>query len=366
MPRYFITLYCIIRANKVIMVRGIPLKASDIGGIAYLCKENYSNRHISDVTGVPIRTVQHWTKRFRDNGFNDIEPLHRLPPGPKPKLGEMTLRVLKREVDKSPRISARQLKERNPDLLSHVSLRTIRRVLQRDLHYKYRCAWKKPIVTRRQMKNRVAFSKKGKDWTIAKYKTMLWSDESTFTVTSNRSGKVRRRPGSDPLDPKYVCGTVKHPDKIMVWGCFGYYGKGKLIVLPKNETVNKEVYLDLLSEHLSDCFQMCRIPFSTGTFMQDGASCHTAKLIKNWFDWVGIDYIKDWPGNSPDLNPIENLWSIMKEKLKERDTSSVPKLEAAVRDIWENIDISTLQNLALSVHDRFNEVIARQGRPTKY
>ena len=54
------------------------------------------------------------------------------------------------------------------------------------------------------------------------------------------------------------------------------------------------------------------------------------------------------------------------DKLKERDTSSVPKLEAAVRDIWENIDISTLQNLALSVHNRFNEVIARQGRPTKY
>ena len=100
--------------------------------------------------------------------------------------------------------------------------------------------------------------------------------------------------------------------------------------------------------------------------MQDGASCHTAKVIKEWFEFVNIDYIKNWPGNSPDLNPIENLWAIIKSKLKGRDTSSVPKLEAAVRDIWNNLDKSTLQNLALSVPDRFKEVIARKGRPTKY
>ena len=348
------------------MVRGKWLKDCDIGGIAYLCKEKYPNKRISEITGVPLRTVQHWTKRFRDTGFNDIEPLHLKSPGAKRKLSDATLKVLRREVDKSPRITARQLKENNPMLLSDVSLRTIQRVLERDLRYKYRCAWKKPIVTKRQMKNRVKFGKNGKNWTVIKCKRTLWSDESTFTVTSNRAGKVRRRPGSDPLDPKYVCGTVKHPDKIMVWGCFSYYGKGKLIVLPKNETVNKEVYLDLLSQNLHDCFAMCRIPFTTGTFMQDGASCHTAKIIKDWFDWVGINYIKDWPGNSPDLNPIENLWSIMKQRLKERDTSSVPKLEAAVRDIWDNLEIDTLQNLALSVHDRFDEVIARKGMPTKY
>ena len=230
----------------------------------------------------------------------------------------------------------------NSQLLSHVSERTVQRVLQRDLHYKYRCAWKKPIVTRRQMMNRVKFSKGRNGWGIERWKTVLWSDEAIFTVTSNRSGYVRRRPGSDPLHPKYLCGTTKHPDKIMVWGCFGYYGLGKLIVLPKNEMVNQHTYLELLSEHLDDCFTLCRIPRTTGTFMQDGATCHTANIIKQWFEWVGIDYIKDWPGNSPDLNPIENLWSIMKARLKDRDTSSVPKLEAAVKDIWNDIGKSDM------------------------
>lgn len=111
-------------------------------------------------------------------------------------------------------------------------------------------------------------------------KKVMWSDEAIFTVTGNRQGMVRRRPGSDPLHPKYICGTAKHPDKIKVWGCFSYYGLGKLIVFPKNKMVNQHVYLDLLSTHLGECFTLCRIPRTTGTFMQDGASCHTAKLIK--------------------------------------------------------------------------------------
>ena len=103
--------------------------------------------------------------------------------------------------------------------------------------------------------------------------------------------------------------------------------------------------------------------------MQDGAGCHTANLIKEWFEWVGIDYFKDWPGNSPDLNPIENLWAIMKARLRGRDTSSVPKLEAEIREIWNDLgstDIHIIQNLALSVPDRLTEVNKRKGRPTKY
>ena len=72
---------------------------------------------------------------------------------------------------------------------------------------------------------------------------------------------------------------------------------------------------------------------------------HTAKIIKEWFDFVQIEYISDWPGNSPDLNPIENLWAIMKGELRGRDTSSLPKLEREIRDVWANLDRDYLKNL---------------------
>ena len=115
--------------------------------------------------------------------------------------------------------------------------------------------------------------------------------------------------------------------------------------------------------------QLCRIPRTAGTFTQDGARWHTANMITQWFEWVSIDFINDWLGDSPNLNPFENLWSIIKAVLKERNTSSVPKLEAAARDIWNDIGKSenhTIQTLALSVPGRLTEPIAHKGSPTKY
>lgn len=46
--------------------------------------------------------------------------------------------------------------------------------------------------------------------------------------------------------------------------------------------------------------------------MQDGAPCHTVKLVKDWFEFCDIELLRDWAGNSPDLNPVETLWSIIK------------------------------------------------------
>ena len=68
---------------------------------------------------------------------------------------------------------------------------------------------------------------------------MLWSDKFTFPVNSSEIGKISYRPGCEQLDPHIKAGNTKIPDKIMVWGCFIYHGVGKLIVTPKNETVNK-------------------------------------------------------------------------------------------------------------------------------
>jgi len=191
---------------------------------------------------------------------------------------------------------------------------------------------------------------------------VLWSDEATFTVTSNRGGKIRIRSGQDPYSPRYSEGTVKHPDSVMVWGAFGYHSVGKLVVLPKNVTVSKERYLELLADHLEDCFKICR----SEVYQQDGAPAHTAKLVTGWLDFVGIEYIKDWPGNSPDLSLIENLWALMKAQLRKHDTSSVPKLVAALQDIWGNFSPSTLQNLALSVPRRLRSCLKNKGGPTKY
>ena len=46
-------------------------------------------------------------------------------------------------------------------------------------------------------------------------------------------------------------------------------------------------------------------------FMQDGARCHTSRQMQNWFAQQDVTLL-DWPGQSPDMNPIENLWTAFK------------------------------------------------------
>ncbi|GFT70056.1 uncharacterized protein TNCV_4690041 [Trichonephila clavipes] len=49
-------------------------------------------------------------------------------------------------------------------------------------------------------------------------------------------------------------------------------------------------------------------------FMQDGAPCHTARSIKAFLAEQNI-LLLDWPSNSPDMNPIENIWELMKREV---------------------------------------------------
>jgi hypothetical protein len=74
----------------------------------------------------------------------------------------------------------------------------------------------------------------------------------------------------------------------------------------------------------------------------------------------------DWPGNSPDLNPIENLWNIMKDGLKSKDMGSAPKLRAELKKLWVTLDQAMLQNLSDSIPRRLQMVINAKGEMTKY
>ena len=191
----------------------------------------------------------------------------------------------------------------------------------------------------------------------------MFSDESTFRCIRATKSKVRRPVGSDRFDNRYTVSSVKHPDSVMVWGCFsGAVGRGGLYFLPKNTTMNGERYQSVLEDHL---LQFMDIHGCTH-FLQDGAPCHASKRIKTFLATQNFSVI-DWPGNSPDLNHIENCWAYMKEHLKKEDINSVPKLTEAIKKLWvSGLSQEYLRKLNNSMPVRIEKVIRAKGDMTKY
>ncbi len=100
-------------------------------------------------------------------------------------------------------------------------------------------------------------------------------------------------------------------------------------------------------------------------FQQDLAPAHTAKGTKSWFNDHGVTVL-DWPANSPDLNPIENLWGIVKRKMRDTRPNNADELKATVKETWASIPPQQCHKLITSMPRRIEAVIKAKGAPTKY
>ncbi len=100
-------------------------------------------------------------------------------------------------------------------------------------------------------------------------------------------------------------------------------------------------------------------------FQQDLAPAHTAKGSKSWFNDHGVTVL-DWPANSPDLNPIENLWDIIKRKMRDTRPNNADDLKAAIKATWASITHEQCHRLITSMPRRIDAVIHAKGGPTKY
>jgi transposase len=102
-------------------------------------------------------------------------------------------------------------------------------------------------------------------------------------------------------------------------------------------------------------------------FMHDGAPCHRAGIAKGFFEEEGIT-LMDWPACSPDLNPIENIWSRLKRAINNRET--IPKnkeeLIQAIQEEWEHIGVEHFNDMIASMPDRMEACIAANGGHTKW
>jgi transposase len=104
-----------------------------------------------------------------------------------------------------------------------------------------------------------------------------------------------------------------------------------------------------------------------GTFQHDVAPCHNSKALKKFIQENKVSML-DWPGNSPDINPNENLWIRLKKRLGKMDCSTGERVLTNVIKVWfHDSGVKNIcSKLVESMPKRVQEVILAKGEHISY
>ena len=150
-----------------------------------------------------------------------------------------------------------------------------------------------------------------------------------------------------------------------MWECIGWDRVRHACRI--EEIMNADLYVSILEDELQQSLKYQEKEIENVVFQQDNDSKHTSKKTKNWLKNHGFRTVV-WPPQSPDLNPIEYLWSHVKRKLGEYETKpkGVGELWKRLQKEQENIGKEVCQNLISSMPRRIEAVLKAKGGYTKY
>lgn len=327
--------------------RGPGLNQAEKGRIRGLLETGLSQREVSVRTGrarTAVRAVQ-----------QGRAPTQR-GPGRPPKLSDRQARLAVRAASTGD-FSAAQIKN-TYDL--PCSLRTVNRLLAKVDYLTYEKMERTLALTPLHKAARAQWAKE--HVAIASgWDRIVFSDEKKFNLDGPDGFKMYWRDLRRP--PKTYVQRQAGGGSVMVWGAFSALGKSQLAILVGRQASSDYIYT--ISEYM--------LPFAHlhhGTdfvFQQDNASIHKSHATKAFFESTDVQ-VMVWPARSPDLNPIENLWSILARKVypNGRQYQSVPELQKAILAAWETIDLAVLKGLVSTMPSRCIEVIERRGDKTHY
>jgi transposase len=351
------------------------------GNVSALLDIPKSHRKIAAEVGCSHTTVDLWAKRKEEDPEMKRKSDNR--PGPSRITSDRQNRILARRADASDEPSLRKMEQEMKD--KKISGKVSRETIRRRLHEQDMDAYRqipKPKLTKAQKKARLQWARKHENWTLEQWQRVLWSDESMFTRIPKIPRKFVWMRNSKPrhgwkriIADKRVAPRVRGGGgKINVWGCFYAGGVGNLKEIHGN--MNAEQYHGILVHHLLPLIRQKALAEPTHiawVFQQDNCSTHTAKMNMEYLErkinesehkWS----LMEWPSNSPDLNPIENLWAYLKAQLRSypQEPRTTQELMERLRVEWGKLGPKALENYVNDMPERIAAVIENKGGSTEW
>ncbi len=221
----------------------------------------------------------------------------------------------------------------------------------------------KPLLNQRQRQKHLTWAVEKKNWTVAQWSKVLFSDENTFCISfGNQVPRVWRKSG-EAQNPCCLKSSVKFPQSVMIWAAMSSAGVGPLCFL--KSTVNAAIYQEFFRAlHASFCWQAlwrCWFNFPAGL-----GTCPHCQRYQKLVSMTMVLLCLIGQQTSPDLNPIENLWGIVERKMRDTRPNNADELKATVKETWASIPPQQCHKLITSMPRRIEAVIKAKGAPTKY
>jgi transposase len=336
------------------------ISSADRQNVISLLLSSHSIRKVASITGISKSTVGSISQGLQISNRNNKE-------GRPPKLSKYDQRRIIAQITHGKMDNAVQVTEHiNSIIQQPVSTQCVRNVLKKHA-FKAVVKVKKPLLKMKHRKNRLAFALAYQNLTVDDWKMMLWSDETKINLFgSDGHPYVWKRKG-EPLSDRTTQPSVKFGGgNIMIWACMGWNGVGFLAKV-EGRMDAKQYVVDILDHHVHQSITKLDIPEDQILFQQDNDPKHTSRLAHTWFSDHGIRLL-NWPAQSPDLNPIEHLWKILKQKLRKYadPPKGVGELCERVKTEWGKITAEECQRLIESMPRRLHAVIKAKGGHIKY